>query len=142
MPRNTGKQSCKECRVVCAIIERRGRILITQRGPKMARAGSWEFPGGKLKSRESHRAGIIREIREELGLRVEPFRRLKTVRHAYRDLTVRLIPMVCRVRGGRLRLVEHRAARWVLPRGAGNLKWSPADRPVWKAYLSCRGRGL
>ena len=55
-------------RVVAAVIERDGLILIGQRPPGKSHALEWEFPGGKIEQGESPRAALARELREELGI--------------------------------------------------------------------------
>lgn len=54
--------------VVAAIIERNGRVLICQRRPCQWHSLKWEFPGGKLEAGETPRAGLRRELEEELGI--------------------------------------------------------------------------
>ena len=55
-------------RVVAAVIERGGKILIGQRKPGGRHALKWEFPGGKVEPGEEDRAALARELREELGI--------------------------------------------------------------------------
>ena len=50
------------------MIDAAGRVLIAQRPPGKHLAGGWEFPGGKLEPGEDRRAGLARELREELGI--------------------------------------------------------------------------
>ena len=57
--------------VVAAVIERGGRILVSQRGPGAGQAGRWEFPGGKREAGEDDQAALARELREELGVDLE-----------------------------------------------------------------------
>jgi len=57
--------------VVAAVIEREGRILIAQRKQTRAHALKWEFPGGKVETGETPEAALIRELREELGIRAQ-----------------------------------------------------------------------
>lgn len=54
--------------VVAAVIERHGRILIGQRRLSDRHPLKWEFPGGKVERRESPEQGLVRELREELGI--------------------------------------------------------------------------
>ncbi len=49
-----------------AIIEKDGKILICRGGGD----DTWEFPGGRLNEGESPEEGVIREVKEELGLTV------------------------------------------------------------------------
>jgi 8-oxo-dGTP diphosphatase len=54
--------------VVAAVIERQGRILICQRKSTGKHPLKWEFPGGKVEPDEDPRAGLSRELREELAI--------------------------------------------------------------------------
>jgi 8-oxo-dGTP diphosphatase len=57
--------------VVAAVIERGGRILVSQRGSGVGQPGRWEFPGGKREAGESDRAALARELGEELGVEAD-----------------------------------------------------------------------
>jgi 8-oxo-dGTP diphosphatase len=117
--------------VCCAVIIQSDRILVTQRSAESRLAWKWEFPGGKILPGETRADCIVREIREELNLDIEPIEELPEVIHCDRDRTIRLIPFLCRIRGGELKLNEHHDSRWVLPSGLSELDWSEPDRPVW-----------
>jgi len=58
--------------VAAAIPDRRGRWLLQQALPGKRHAGQWEFPGGKVESEENPRLALAREVREELGLTLDP----------------------------------------------------------------------
>ena len=70
-------------RVVAALIERRGRILIGRRRDDQDHAGKWEFPGGKVEEDETPRQALSRELREELGIQVEPGHEITRYRYQY-----------------------------------------------------------
>ena len=55
-------------RVVAAVIEQEGRILICQRRRGQAHELKWEFPGGKVEPAESPEDALRRELREELDI--------------------------------------------------------------------------
>ena len=55
-------------KVVAAVIERAGQILICQRRHGQAHELKWEFPGGKVESGESPDDALRRELREELAI--------------------------------------------------------------------------
>ena len=59
-------------KVVAAVIEQDGRILICRRRNKDGSAGKWEFPGGKQELGETEQECLVRELREELCLVVRP----------------------------------------------------------------------
>lgn len=117
-------------KVVCAILEHEGKVLVARRGPSMRMAGYWEFPGGKVEPNESAEAALVREIKEELGLEIAvgvslPFSDWDSGTHF-----IRLLPFVCRLVRGELRLLEHDAIEWVVPHALLDRNWAPADIPI------------
>ena len=122
--------------VVCAIIEEKSKVLVTQRGPEMDLSGQWEFPGGKIKSGESPEASLIREIREELHLHIQVNDRLQEEVHDYGNKTIRLIPFRCQLLSGNILLTEHAAFKWLLPDELSKLDWCAADVGIVKRYVS------
>jgi len=56
------KTRLKEIEVGCAVIYRRGKLLISQRRPGDSLGGYWEFPGGKRDGDETFEACIAREV--------------------------------------------------------------------------------
>lgn len=58
--------------VAVALVDRDDRILLQQRRLTSEHGGLWEFPGGKVEPGESPQMAILREIDEELGVRLDP----------------------------------------------------------------------
>jgi 8-oxo-dGTP diphosphatase len=77
-------------RVVAAVIRRGGRTLVTRRGPGSARAGQWEFPGGKVEPGEGEPEALRRELAEELGCPAEVGPLVLRHVHRYPELEVEL----------------------------------------------------
>ena len=71
------------------------RALVTRRPAGVAKAGAWEFPGGKIEPGEAPAASVTREVREEVRLDVCPVAALPVVTHTYPHATVELHPWVC-----------------------------------------------
>lgn len=72
--------------VVAAVIERADRrILIGQRQRDDSSPLKWEFPGGKVRPRESPEEALARELREELGATLRRSREIARVKHTYPD---------------------------------------------------------
>lgn len=69
--------------VACALIKKGDEFLITQRSEEMSHPLEWEFPGGKLFPGESPERGLIREIKEELNVKIEVEQLLPSVTHDY-----------------------------------------------------------
>lgn len=76
--------------VVAALIVKDHRFLICQRPAHKARGLLWEFVGGKVEQGETLPQALIRECREELGIRVTPQEIFMQLVHTYPDITVRL----------------------------------------------------
>lgn len=72
--------------VVCAIIIKDGKILITQRSEFMSLPLKWEFPGGKLEDYESPEECLRRELKEELNINIHVLEKLVENKHDYKDI--------------------------------------------------------
>jgi 8-oxo-dGTP diphosphatase len=58
--------------VAAAMLDSEGRVLLAQRPQHKQLGGLWEFPGGKLEAGEAPEDALIRELKEELDVTVEP----------------------------------------------------------------------
>ncbi len=123
--------SGREIDVVCGVIlDGEGRYLACRRPEGKHLGGLWEFPGGKVEPGEMPGAALVRELEEELGIRVEVGRRLQDVRWDYGTVVVRLMPFLCGISSGNARPIEHAEVRWIELGSSPGLEWAPADIPV------------
>lgn len=102
-------------------------VLIARRGAEQVLGGFWEFPGGKRRADESLRDCVVREVKEEVDLNVEPVEALSVIEHRYEHATVRLAPYLCRWLGGEPRAVETEQVRWVRVEDLGGYAFPPAN---------------
>lgn len=126
----------KHIHVTCAIIEKDGKVLSTQRSQTMSLPLKWEFPGGKIHDGESPEDCLKRELREELELEVAVGRSLPPTTHQYPTFKITLYPYICKITSGEIKLHEHKAFTWQLPEKLYELDWAEADIPVIHAYRS------
>lgn len=65
---------------VALIINGEGRVLLTRRSPARDRFPNfWELPGGELELGESPESGVVRELSEEIGVKVRVASHLRRV---------------------------------------------------------------
>ena len=125
--------------VVCGILEDdTGRILAAQRPAGKHLEGCWEFPGGKIESGESAEGALVRELREELGVKVSVHEKLTISTHTYEPFTIRLHPFLVRIDEGEAVAREHEAIRWIPLEGMRELRWAPADLPIVEEILDLK----
>lgn len=128
----------KTLRVVAAIIEKDGQILIAQR-LKGEFAGLWEFPGGKIEEGETPKQALIREIEEEFDTELNVNNLLTTVEHQYDTFYLIMDCFICSIKSGDLVLHDHMAYKWINPH-VENIDWVPADIKVINAYLEYKSK--
>ncbi|TPG14621.1 (deoxy)nucleoside triphosphate pyrophosphohydrolase [Sphingomonas oligophenolica] len=121
--------------VAIALVAADGRVLLAQRPRGSRHGGLWEFPGGKVESGERPEAALVREVREELGIEIDP-RDLAPVgfaseAEAKRHLLL-LLYRADRWVGEPTALVADRLA-WVAVEAMPALAMPPADRPLVEA---------
>lgn len=118
--------------VAVALVDRDGRILVSQRPPGKQLAGLWEFPGGKVEPGERPEATLIRELAEEIDVTVEEpcLAPLTFASHAYDDFHLLMPLYVCRRWSGTPRPMEGQALKWVRPGALRDLAMPPADEPL------------
>jgi 8-oxo-dGTP diphosphatase len=76
--------------VAVGIVHRGSKVLLAQRPPGKPYAGWWEFPGGKLEPGETVGQALVRELNEELGLRIASTTAWVVRTHSYPHAHVRL----------------------------------------------------
>ncbi len=119
--------------VCCAIIKHEDKILAVKRSGKMRHPMKWEFPGGKVEPFESDKECIIREIKEELNIVIAPTNQLNAIMHTYPDFKIKLIPFVCEMISGDIRLSEHIQFDWFEKSELFNLSWTQADEELLRS---------
>lgn len=123
--------------VACGVIVNENKVLCVQRSEIMSLPLKWEFPGGKVEKNETAEDCIIREIFEELNLEIKPMRRLNENIFKYaEDKVIKLIPFVCEILNGEIKLTEHVYYLWLDQDELLSLDWAEADLPILKELLN------
>ena len=117
----------KVIRVVAAVIEQKGKYLVTQRRTEAVLPSLWEFPGGKVEPGEADADALVRELQHRLAVEVRVQELLSFVKHPYERYSVELFLYRCEVAHGEA--VNHavQAHRWVSSDEFEQLDFTPAD---------------
>ncbi|MDF2839573.1 MAG: (deoxy)nucleoside triphosphate pyrophosphohydrolase [Clostridia bacterium] len=113
--------------VAAAIILNDDKVLIAQRKAGTNMAFRWEFPGGKLEGSETPEQALVREIKEELDMVIEPIEIYKAVRHKYLDKDILLLAYICRLIDGRGKAIECNDFRWIAKEQLDQFEYTLAD---------------
>lgn len=119
--------------VAAALFDDEGRILLAQRPVGKQLAGLWEFPGGKLEPGETPEAALVRELEEELSIRVnesvlEP---MTFASFTYPTFHL-LMPLYgCKKWSGSIQPREGQAVAWVEKSRLRDYPAPPADLPLF-----------
>jgi len=138
LPVRRAKKITPHYDVTAAVIRRNGRTLIAQRPHDGMLGGLWEFPGGKCEPGESLADCLRREIREELGLKIEVGHPIISVKHAYSHFRITLHAFECRVVSGRPTPIGVADFKWVRRSELDRFAFAVTDR---KIIQRMRGEG-
>ena len=120
--------------VAAAVIEKPdGTFLLAQRPEGKPYPGYWEFPGGKIESGEDARAALVRELEEELGIRVTEATPWITRTFRYTHAHVRLHFWRVIAWEGEPRPLEDQAIAWQAVDASDVSPMLPANAPVLAA---------
>ena len=112
--------------VICDSLENTTKIFATARGYGEFK-GKWEFPGGKLEAGETSQQALLREIQEELDVKIEVGELIDTIEYDYPTFHLSMDCFRCVVADGEIILKEAEAARWLDKDELYSVDWLPAD---------------
>ena len=116
--------------IIGVLFDGEGRVLIAQRPRGRHMAGRWEFPGGKLGVGEDPRAGLARELAEELRVVVRSASPLIRLRHVYPDRNVLLDVWLVTDYEGEPQGLDAQALAWAQPDELPDRDLLEADRAI------------
>lgn len=116
--------------VVAALIFREGKFLICRRPEGKARAGMWEFVGGKVEEGESKEEALIRECREEIGVEISVGGEYMDVLYDYPDISVHLTLFYAEIIRGEPTPMEGNTLGWITKEDLAKYSFCPADIPI------------
>ena len=87
--------------VICDSLENMTKIFAAARGYGEFK-GQWEFPGGKVESGESSREALVREIQEELNVRIKVGRLIGRIEYDYPSFHLSMDCFWCEIADGEI----------------------------------------
>ena len=114
----------KTVRVVAAVIRSEDKIFATARGYGEFK-GQWEFPGGKIEPGETPQEALVREIQEELDVKIKVGDLIDTIEYDSPSFHLSMDCFWCIVTDGEITLKED--ARWLSKDELYSVDWLPAD---------------
>ncbi len=130
-PRRRPKRKVPHKEVGAAVVvNRKGQVLIAQRLDNAMLGGLWEFPGGTQEPDETMPECVARELKEELGIKIQVGDRLMIVKHAYSHFTIALHVYMARILSGRPRPIHCADYRWCTIDELDRYAFSRADLHV------------
>ena len=121
-----------------AIIKNKnGEILLMSRKQKKSFVNSWEFPGGKLKNNENFAIALLRELKEELNIKIDisKLSNYKFFKHQYRSFLLMMYVFEVNEWKGEITSKEGEQLRWVSEKKLKKAKLLPANTKVINYFL-------
>lgn len=106
------------------------RVLITKRKENSVHGGLWEFPGGKVKLEESLKQCLLRELQEELAIKVDVKKPFVTLNQDYDGFSITLHAFNCSISHGQPQAIACQQWRWVSVEDLANYTFSKADQLI------------
>lgn len=130
--------------VPCALVIQDGKLLMQKRNDphRPDYHEKWEFPGGGVDFKETILENVVREVKEETGLIVEPIKLLQHIAVEWQEYPtfsyqVYLIPYVCKIVGGELKPRDQEVleAKWFSLEDVLNYPLVGENARMYKQFL-------
>lgn len=114
--------------VVAAILQNEDRILIARKREGKPLAGFYEFPGGKIEIGEIPEESLIRELMEEMNIKIKVKEYIGESIYDYGEgKVICLKGFTAEIYEGEIKLSDHDEYRWITLKEITNYKLAPAD---------------
>lgn len=121
----------KIIKVVAAILQKEDKILIARKKQGKPLAGYFEFPGGKIEEGETPEESLIRELMEEMNIKIAVKEYIGESVYDYgNNKVISLLGYTAEIIDGEIKLSDHDRYEWVTLEQINNYKIAPADIPL------------
>jgi len=110
-------------------------VLLGKRIKGKSLKGYWEFPGGKIEKGENAQTCIIREVKEELGVLVQPTSFLKQIKHAYTHFSITMDAYHCDYLQGPPKTLGCDNWKWIAPQEISLLPFPKANHKLFDKII-------
>jgi 8-oxo-dGTP diphosphatase len=119
------------------IVDAQGRVLISKRLPHQLAGGFWEFPGGKIENNETAEEALVRELQEEIGIKILKFCPIMEHYHDYAKHNVSALLTVFVVTSfkGEPKGLEGQEIRWISENEFSSFNFLEANKKVIEVFL-------
>ena len=122
----------KSIDVVAAVIKKNNLFLVANRSFEANSPGIWEFPGGKVEEKETFVSALIREIEEELSLKIQVGEKITSIDLNTSDKYISVHYFYAFIVSGHINLNVHSEFKWVARDQLSGLNYIDGDRYILK----------
>lgn len=118
-------------KVVAGILKKDDKILIARKREGKPLAGLWEFPGGKIEEGETPEESLVRELMEEMEIKISVKDYVgKSIYDYGNGKVIELLGYTAEIIEGNIVLTDHDKYIWVALSEINNYSLAPADIPL------------
>lgn len=122
------------------IIQQENEVLIALRPDDVMLGGLWEFPGGKQKKGESIKETVIRELNEELDVKIDIIKPFMKLNHAYSHFKITLHAFLCELVSGKPEPKSSQQIKWITIDELADYPFPKANRKLTKKLMNEDGQ--
>jgi len=130
------KRNIPEVHIALGVILKKDKLLITRRKEAGLLGGLWELPGGKVQPGESPGEACIREIQEEVNIKVKISGSLTTIKHAYTHFKIQVDVFLCPYHSGIIKLNGPVDYRWIAASEIDRFPFPAANHKIFRSLKS------
>ena len=119
-----------------AVIWKNDKFLVSKRKEDAMLGGLWEFPGGKIEKNEPRVDCLKREIKEELGVSINPYQHVKSIKHSYSHFSILMHAFHCNLVSGNPQPIGCEQFKWIKKGQLSSLPFPKANHKIFDSIPS------